>query len=267
MATVDSGGVEISYEILNPDSPKVPVFFIAGLGGTRAMFFNQSPVFAADRPVVLHDHRGTGESAKPLGVYSVANMAADIIAIMDDAGIATAHMVGTSTGGAIIQILCLDYADRVQSAAICCSWPKSDAYFLRQFEMRKRVLAEMGTEALTKMTTIALNDPKFFTDHYEQMVENEKVMIATAPPPEVAAERIDAIMAHDEIDRLGAIDVPVIVVGANNDAVTPPYYSVDMAVRIPNAELKLFEDGGHFFFMVHVDEFNTDIADFMARNE
>ena len=35
MATVDSGGVEISYEILNPDSPKVPVFFIAGLGGAR----------------------------------------------------------------------------------------------------------------------------------------------------------------------------------------------------------------------------------------
>lgn len=267
MATVESGGVEISYEILNSDSPKVAVFFIAGLGGTRGMFFNQSPVFAAARPVVLHDHRGTGESAKPLGVYSVANMAADIVAIMDDAGIAKAHMVGTSTGGAIIQILCLDNADRVQSAAICCSWPKSDAYFLRQFEMRKRVLAEMGAEALTLMTTPALNDPKFFTDHYDQMLENEKIMIAGAPPPDVVTERIDAIMAHDEIDRLGAIDVPVMVVCAKNDAVTPLYYSVDMAARIPGAELKLYEDGGHFFFMVHVDEFNAHIADFIARNE
>lgn len=267
MATVDSGGVEISYEILNPNSAKIPVFFIAGLGGARGMFYAQSPVFAAERPVVLHDHRGTGESAKPLGVYSVANMAADIIAIMDAADIATAHMVGTSTGGAIIQILCLDYPERVQSAAICCSWPKSDAYFLRQFEMRKRVLAEMGTEALTKMTTIALNDPKFFTDNYDEMVEREQLMIATAPPPEVQAERIDAIMAHDQIDRLGAIAVPVRVVCAKNDAVTPPYYSLDMAERIPGAELKLYEDGGHFFFMVHVDEFNADIADFLARNE
>lgn len=267
MATVDSGGVEISYEILNPESPKVPVFFIAGLGGTRGMFFNQSPAFAAERPVVLHDHRGTGESAKPLGVYTVPNMAADIVAIMDDAGIAKAHMVGTSTGGAIIQVLCLDYADRVQSAAICCSWPKSDAYFLRQFEMRKRVLAEMGNEALTMMTTPALNDPKFFTDHYDAIVESEKIMIATAPPPEVAAERIDAIMAHDQINRLDAINVPVTVVCAKNDAVTPPYYSVDMAARIPEAELKLYEDGGHFFFMVHVDAFNTDIADFIARHE
>ena len=153
------------------------------------------------------------------------------------------------------------------SAAICCSWPKSDAYFLRQFEMRKQVLAEMGTEALTKMTTIALNDPKFFTDNYDDMVEREKIMIANAPPPEVQAERIDAIMVHDQIDRLGSIDVPVIVVGAKNDAVTPPYYSLDMAERISGAELKLFEDGGHFFFMVHADEFNAEIADFMARNE
>jgi aminoacrylate hydrolase len=267
MATVESGGVEISYEILNPDSPKVPIFFIAGLGGTRGSFAHQSPVFAEDRPVVLHDHRGTGESAKPLGVYTVANMAADIVAIMDDADIATAHMIGTSTGGAIIQILCLDHAARVQSASICCSWPKSDAYFLRQFEMRKRVLAEMGVEALTLMTTPALNDPKFFTDNYQQMVETEKMMIATAPPPDVAAQRIDAIMAHDQIDRLGDIDVPVIIVCAKNDAVTPPYNSVEMAERIPGAELKLYEDGGHFFFMVHVDRFNADIADFIARHE
>lgn len=267
MATVNSGGVEISYEIVNPDSSKVPVFLIAGLGGARGMFYAQTPAFAAERPVVLHDHRGTGESAKPLGVYSVANMAADVIAIMDDAGIETAHMVGTSTGGAIIQVLCLEHPKRVQSAAICCSWPKSDAYFLRQFEMRKRVLAAMGTEALFLMTTIALNDPKFFTDNYEEMVAREKVLIANAPPPQVQAERIDAIMAHDVQARLGEIDVPVRVVGAKNDAVTPPYYSLDMAERIPGAELKLFEDGGHFFFMVHADEFNADIADFMARNE
>jgi len=133
--------------------------------------------------------------------------------------------------------------------------------------MRKRVLAAMGTEALTLMTTIALNDPKFFTDHYDEMVEREKIMIANAPPPEVQAERIDAIMAHDQIDRLGAIEQPVRVICAKNDTVTPPYYSVDMAGRIPGAELKLYEDGGHFFFMVHVDEFNADIADFMARNE
>ena len=41
----------------------------------------------------------------------------------------------------------------------------------------------------------------------------------------------------------------------------------DAAVTYSGAELKLYEDGGHFFFMVHVDEFIADIADFMARHE
>ena len=66
---------------------------------------------------------------------------------------------------------------------------------------------------------------------------------------------------HDQIERLGSIDVPTRVVCAKNDAVTPPYYSVDMAERISGAELKLFEDGGHFFFMMHADEFNAGLSE------
>ena len=69
MPVVNSGGVEIAYEMLNPDGDGVPVFFIAGLNGMRASCMLQAIPFSKERPVVVHDHRGTGESAKPLGVY------------------------------------------------------------------------------------------------------------------------------------------------------------------------------------------------------
>jgi len=267
MAVVDSGGVEISYEILNPDDAGVPIFFIAGLNGRRASCMKQAVPFSRERPVVLHDHRGTGQSAKPRGVYSIENMAADVVAIMDDAGIDKAHLVGTSTGGAIIQVACIDYADRVQSAAICCSWPKSDHFFRRQFEMRKLVLLELGTEAITRLANTTLNDPKYFTEHYDEILEKEADAIANAGPPEVDAERIDAIIAHDQLDRLGQIDVPVIVIGAKNDSVCPPYLSEQLAEAIPGAELKLYEDGGHFFYLVYDEEFNGDIRRFIAKHE
>src|SRR4051794_41045924 len=124
MARVSSGGVEIAYDILNADGGGVPVFFLAGLNGMRQACMQQALPFSRERPVIVQDQRGTGESGKPRGGggYSVGNFARDVIAIMDAAGIARAHMVGTSTGGAIAQVLCLDYAERVQSAAICCSW-------------------------------------------------------------------------------------------------------------------------------------------------
>ncbi len=40
-----------------------------------------------------------------------------------------------------------------------------------------------------------------------------------------------------------------------------------IAEAIPNAELKLYEDGGHFFYLVYDDEFNDDIRHFIAKNE
>ncbi|MDA1000843.1 MAG: alpha/beta fold hydrolase [bacterium] len=267
MAVVNSGGVDIFYEIMNAEGPGLPIFFIAGLNGMRSACMKQAVPFSKERPVVLHDHRGTGKSAQPLGVYSVENMAADVVAIMDDAGIKEAHLVGTSTGGATIQVLCIDHPERVRSAAICCSWPKSDHFFIRQFEMRKLFLLSLGTEALTRLTSTTLNDPKYFTDHYDEILEKEKQLIADASSPEVAAERIDSIIAHDQLDRLGQIRVPVIVIGAKNDAVCPPYYSEQLAEAIPGAELKLYEDGGHFFYMVYADKFNSDIREFIAKHE
>ena len=267
MPVVQSGGVDIAYEVLNPDGEGTPIFFIAGLNGMRASCMLQAEPFSKERPVVLHDHRGTGESAKPLGVYSVENMAADVVAIMDEAGIETAHMVGTSTGGAIIQVLCLDYAPRVQSAAICCSWPRSDHFFVRQFEVRKTILANLGLAELVRHTSSVLWDPKYFTDHFEEMLEREAYALAHASPVEVDLERIDAIIAHDQLDGVGGIRKPVIVIGAKNDFVCPAYYSRQIADAIPGAEFKLYEDGGHFFYLVHVEEFNDDIRRFIALHE
>ena len=81
------------------------------------------------------------------------------------------------------------------------------------------------------------------------------------------AERIGAILAFDETKRLAQIDVPVTVIGSRNDAVCPPYYSEQLAAAIPGATLSLYNDGGHFFYLVHADRFNAEIREFIARHE
>lgn len=267
MAIVHSDGVDIAYEILNAESSGVPVFFIAGLAGFRQGCMAQAVPFSKQRPVVLHDHRGTGESARPEGVYSVDNMAGDVIAIMDDAGIDRAHFVGTSTGGAIIQVICLTEPSRVQSAAICCSWPKSDAFFKRQFDVRKQVVLELGIEAVTRLSSVALYDPKYFSEHVDEIEAKETASLALSGPPQVAAERMDAIVAHDVLDRLPEITAPVLVACARNDAVCPPYFSEQIAAAIPGAKLKVYDDGGHFFYLARTQEFNADLAAFIDANE
>ncbi len=267
MPTVNSDGVAIDYEIINPQHSGTPVFLISGLGGVRASWTEQIKAFSADRPLILHDHRGTGKSEKPSGVYSVPNMAKDITAIMDDLGMGKAHLVGSSTGGAIIQVMCLDHSDRVQSGSIVSSWPRSDEYFIRQFRVRKEVLLEMGWDFYTRYSTIALHSPKFFTDNFEEIQARENLSIANAPPAEVMAERIDCIIAHDQLGRLGQIGNPVLVAVARDDIVTPLYYSLQLRDAIPGAELKIFDEGGHFVYLEKPVEFNESILEFIHRHD
>lgn len=267
MSTVIADGVEIVYDVMGGDKPGVPVFFIAGLNGMRQACMKQAIPFSAERPVVVHDHRGTGASGKPLGVYSIANMARDIVAIMDAEGIERAHMVGTSTGGAIAQVLCLDHADRVQSAAICCSWTWADPFFRRQFETRKQILLSLGTEVLMKVTSTTLNDPRWVAEHFDELLERERGLVDRASPPAVDAERIDALLAFDERARLGRIRTPVAVVGSRNDVVCPVYFSEQLAAMIPGAELKIWDDGGHFFYLVYQQAFNAWLRDFLNRHD
>ena len=267
MPFANSGDVKISYEIRNAKSSKVPVFFISGLAGTRQGCAKQAGFFETKRPVVLHDHRGTGESDKPPGVYSVPNMAKDVIAIMDAAGIARAHMVGMSTGGAIIQNLCLDYAERVQSAVLSCTWPRTDHFFRRQFEARKEVILNLGPEFAARQASTMLYDPEYFTLNHDQIVALENSAIQNSAPAQILAERIDAIVAHDLWQRLSQIRQPVLVLCAKNDVVTPPYFSKQLAELIPNAQLNLFEKGGHFFFISEAKEFNARVDEFLSERD
>ncbi|MCY3824498.1 MAG: alpha/beta hydrolase [Nitrospinae bacterium] len=267
MPTVNSDGVAIDYEVINPEHTDTPVFLITGLGGIRGIWMNQIDAFSATRPLILHDHRGTGKSAKPSGVYSVPNMAKDIIAIMNDLEIEQAHLVGSSTGGAIIQVMCIDYPERVKSGSIVSSWPKSDAYFTRQFSVRKEVLLEMGWEPYTRFSTFTLHSPKFFTDNFQEIQLQENQSIANAPPAEIMAERIDCIIAHDQLDRLGQITCPVLVAVARDDVVTPLYYSHQLSDAIPGAELKIFDEGGHFVYIEKPVEFNESILEFIHRHD
>ncbi len=267
MTTVSSDGVAIDYEILNPEGKGIPVFFISGLGGVRSSWEKQLSSFMSRGPVVLHDHRGTGKSEKPSGVYSVEKMAEDVVSIMDDLSIKKAHVVGTSTGGAIIQILCIKFGNRIQSGVIASSWPKSDPYFIRQFEVRKEILLNMGWETHNRLSSFTLYSPEFFSNNYIQILENEKKQLPSMPPKEIMAERIDCIIKHDRLEGLPKIKTPILVLVGREDFVTPVYYSEKIASLIPKAELKIFEKGGHFIYLTYPNEFNNTVLDFIKKNE
>ena len=81
------------------------------------------PGLAERFDVILFDNRGIGESDAPPGPYTVAEMAGDAVAVLDEAGVERAHVVGTSLGGMVAQELALAHPERVDRLVLACTTP------------------------------------------------------------------------------------------------------------------------------------------------
>src|SRR5205823_12000091 len=106
--------------------------------------------------VIVHDHRGTGQSSRSLIRYCVDQMCDDLVRLMDHLEISQAHLVGHSTGGAIGQTLAVKRPERLRSLVIYASWTKADPFFRRVFEARRALLTGSGAAAYARSTAIFL---------------------------------------------------------------------------------------------------------------
>jgi aminoacrylate hydrolase len=240
-----------------------PVLFISGLNGFASFWHDQAAAFARKFDVVTHDHRGIGQSDATRSGFTVDRMAADVIGLMDALEIERAHVVGHSTGGAIAQILAIEHPKRLASVVLSATWTKPDAYFRRFFGMRKDILLRLGPSAYVQANTLLLYPSWWVARNNERLRQLEAQTLAVFPPTEVAASRIDAILAFDRTESLGRIKTPTLVVGAEDDIVTPSYFSEELARLIPGAEIKIFPRGGHVFTQVRAREFTQAVLPFL----
>src|ERR1700685_4666622 len=98
-----------------------PILLIMGLGYPSAMWHRMRPELAASYRTIALDNRGAGQSDVPPGPYSIALMASDAAAVLDAAGVLSAHVFGVSMGGMIAQEFALQYPERVQSLILGCT--------------------------------------------------------------------------------------------------------------------------------------------------
>ena len=100
----------------------------------------------------------------------------------------------------------------------------------------------------------------------EKLRQLEAQYLSTFSSPEIVASRIDAILAFDRSAELGRIKTPSLVLGAQDDMVTPIYFSQELARLIPGAEVKIFPQGGHCFTQVAAREFNSAVLPFLKAH-
>ncbi|MFM9888081.1 MAG: alpha/beta fold hydrolase [Burkholderiales bacterium] len=260
MPRISIGDCSLYYE---EHGSGAPLLMVPGLGGTFAGFAKVIPGLAKHYRVIVHDHRGCGQSDKPLMTYSVDQMANDVIRLMDVLKIDNAHYLGHSTGGAMGQTIAIEHPARVRKLILSATWTHNDAHFSRSFEARRALLQHLGPAGYVRGSNPGLLPGWWSTENEALLAEQEAKQIASFPPVEVMLSRIDAIMRFDRRSELAKIRAATMAIVAAEDCLTPPYFSEAIAKAIPGAVLKVMPRGGHFLYQVDPQPYEDAVLAFL----
>src|SRR4051812_26192353 len=108
---------------LEPGAPAEPLLLIMGLGASSRLWDRLVPWLRTQYRVILLDNRGTGDSAPVRSRLTMRGMARDAVAVLDAAGVDSAHVIGASMGGMIAQHVALDHRDRMRFVTLACTTP------------------------------------------------------------------------------------------------------------------------------------------------
>jgi len=240
-----------------------PLILAAGLGGVMGYWQPNRAVLEKHFTLYLFDQRGTGKSSR-IPVESIEQMSADLVAVMDAAGLKSAHYLGHSTGGAIGVATALDYPDRLSSMMIYSSTTHGDPYRHRILGLRSLIHAELGAEAYGKYTSLLLYPPYWINANDAALREAEAQAAAQLGEPAVQASRLDAILAFDRRSELHRIAIPTLILCADDDILTPRYFSEEFARHMPAAHTHFVPQGGHALSRTEPDLFNSLVIDFFS---
>jgi pimeloyl-ACP methyl ester carboxylesterase len=255
----------IAWESDGPrDGPAV--LLVMGLGSPAAMWFRMVPTLAERYRVIRLDNRGAGHTGDVPGApYTVETMAADCLAVLDEAEVKSAHVIGISMGGLIAQEIALIAGERVRSLCLLATHSGSGH-------------AVMNPEAVAMLTKRASMTPQEAAEasipfNYspstprERIEEDSAVRLPLAATPQGYLGQLSGVSQWDGHDRLETITAPTLVLHGELDAIVPPANGRTIAARIPGAELVTIPDASHILTTDQPEQLSKLLLDWLNRQE
>ncbi len=225
------------------------VLLVMGFMATGDAFHRLIPhIVEAGYEALTFDNRGTGESDRVAGIWSMTDLVGDTLAVMDAAGLARAHIVGASMGGMVVQHLAIEHPKRVRSLVLACTEPTNRLLLPPPWRMLAAVLSRpvLGSAFAEWLAAPVLYSDTVREEGSERLTEDARLRDKEATPIVTAASQAAAILRHNTTERLADIRAPVLVLHGEQDKLIEPREARTLARCIPNAELVMIDDSGHY---------------------
>lgn len=244
------------------------VIFLHGIGGNRSNWSEQLPAFAErGYHAIAWDARGWGDSDDYDGLLDFNDFSRDLVRLMDHFDLRSAHFVGLSMGGFILQDFYHFHPEKVKTMTLA----DTSVSMLQEFgeewieefvSARKKPLLE-GKEPkdIAPGVAKALVGPDASSETVRRLADS---LAALRKGNYIKA--IDTVTRHlNPLDHR-QVKVPALVIVGSADALTSPDGARHLASLIPGAEMAVIEGAGHLSNMEKPEEFNRIVLDFLARH-
>lgn len=242
MPRVTRHATEIAYEVTG-EGP--PVVLTHSFLLDRSMWRHQAEALADSHRVVSVDLRGHGASGPAHQPFSLYDLADDVVAVLDDAGVDSAVWAGLSIGGMLSLRATLRHPERVSALALLDTHagPEEPLTTLR-YRAMAAIFRVVGPGPLLGQLLPLFLSPSTRRERPGVVAELEQRLRALDRPS--VSRGVEALVRRDDLrGELGGIDVPALVLVGEDDAALPPAYSRELAAGLPEAELEVIPDAGH----------------------
>ncbi len=230
------------------------ILFITGLSGRASFWDRQVGVLGRAFETITYDLKGRN---------TVEALARDALELLDARGIRRCNIVGHSTGGAIAQVIAADHPQRVERLVLSGTWCAPTAPFQALFELRKRILLELGAQPYALHGALVAWPDDWLQAHPELL----RPAGMDEPEKQAVLARLDAILAFDRAAQLASIRAPTFVICAQDDNLVPAGHSRRIAAGIRGSILKVLPHGGHFPHATATDAYNSALLEFLEKGK
>lgn len=266
MPFVGSGDARIYCEVHGEGEP---LLFLNGIMMSTASWAGLIPELSRRFRLILMDFRDQGQSSKMGAQYDQHIHVGDVIGVLDQLKISTAHVMGPSYGGQVALLLSSRHPGRIKSLCLI-NTPGKITRRLSEIGRAWEEAAALNDGA--KFFSIALPfiySELFYETHQEYLQERRKVFESM-----LTREWFDAFVRLSRSagsssispEELRNIRIPTLVVGADQDTVVSHEAMNVVRENIPDCEYLLIPDSGHASFLEKPNEFLTVLTGFVLRH-
>jgi len=221
-----------------------PVILLHGVGGNHTVWNDVIPGLSKEFLVLAPDLRGHGRSRAPDGShFTFAELAGDVLHLLDEKGIPSAHFVGLSGGALLALRITLEHPNQVRSLTMVSGAAYTDAHTRSVAQRWGETLAEEGPDRFALRLLKDLYYPDWveanldFADAVREQVKHQDFAPAVA--------WAESMGKFDERNRVASVACPTLIVQGMNDAVVDASHGRILRQSIPGAQLRILTETGH----------------------